>query len=284
MKYVLFPFLVFSVLMATGCSRPESPQEVSEAFWQAVLEEDAEAAADYSTLVDEAAFDGFEQQWQNVSIEWGRVVIDDNLARVTTTLSGLEGQNEATESLTYLVRKGDDWLVDYYRTGDALKQGPVWGSLVGQLEKLGEDLKSRWANQSDEMAVELERLGRELQQQAQSMNEDMSALAEEYGDQLSQHLEELSESLREALKSTPSATPQDRRTLNETVIRLEDQREQLSEASLKTLAESTATAAEAQLQLGELSEEFAAYKAEWRQRVVDMQAEMAEFLENLKTR
>ena len=86
MKYVLFPFLVFSVLMATGCSRPESPQEVSEAFWQAVLEEDAEAAADYSTLVDEAAFDGFEQQWQNVSIEWGRVVIDDNLARVTTTL------------------------------------------------------------------------------------------------------------------------------------------------------------------------------------------------------
>ncbi|MCC4270190.1 hypothetical protein LL254_05670 [Marinobacter nauticus] len=284
MKYVLFPFLVFSVLMATGCSRPESPQEVSEAFWQAVLEEDAEAAADYSTLVDEAAFDGFEQQWQNVSIEWGRVVIDDNLARVTTTLSGLEGQNEATESLTYLVRKGDDWLVDYYRTGDALKQGPVWGSLVGQLEKLGEDLKSRWANQSDEMAVELERLGRELQQQAQSMNEDMSALAEEYGDQLSQHLQELSESLREALKSTPSATPQDRRTLNETVIRLEDQREQLSEVNLKTLAESTATAAEAQLQLGELSEEFAAYKAEWRQRVVDMQAEMAEFLENLKTR
>lgn len=284
MKYVLFPFLVFFVLMATGCSRPESPQEVSEAFWQAVLEEDAEAAADYSTLVDEAAFDGFEQQWQNVSIEWGRVVIDDNLARVTTTLSGLEGQNEATESLTYLVRKGDDWLVDYYRTGDALKQGPVWGSLVGQLEKLGEDLKSRWANQSDEMAVELERLGRELQQQAQSMNEDMSALAEEYGDQLSQHLEELSESLREALKSTPSATPQDRRTLNETVIRLEDQREQLSEVNLKTLAESTATAAEAQLQLGELSEEFAAYKAEWRQRVVDMQAEMAEFLENLKTR
>ena len=284
MKYVLFPFLVFSVLMATGCSRPESPQEVSEAFWQAVLEEDAEAAADYSTLVDEAAFDGFEQQWQNVSIEWGRVVIDDNLARVTTTLSGLEGQNEATESLTYLVRKGDDWLVDYYRTGDALKQGPVWGSLVGQLEKLGEDLKSRWANQSDEMAVELERLGRELQQQAQRMNEDMAALAEEYGDQLSQHLEELSESLREALKSTPSATPQDRRTLNETVIRLEDQREQLSEVNLKTLAESTATAAEAQLQLGELSEEFAAYKAEWRQRVVDMQAEMAEFLENLKTR
>jgi flagellar hook-basal body complex protein FliE len=284
MKYVLFPFLVFSVLMATGCSRPESPQEVSEAFWQAVLEEDAEAAADYSTLVDEAGFDGFEQQWQNVSIEWGRVVIDDNLARVTTTLSGLEGRNEATESLTYLVRKGDDWLVDYYRTGDALKQGPVWGSLVGQLERLGEDLKSRWANQSDEMAVELERLGRELQQQAQSMNEDMSALAEEYGDQLSQHLEELSESLREALKSTPSATPQDRRTLNETVIRLEDQREQLSEANLKTLAESTATAAEAQLQLSELSEEFAAYKAEWRQRVVDMQAEMAEFLENLKTR
>src|SRR5690554_4635113 len=118
-----FPLLALSVLFA-GCTGPESPQEVSEAFWQAVLKADANDASEYSTLVDEAAFDSFERNWDNVQVEWGRVVIDDHLATVATTLSGVQGREEALETVTYLVQKNGDWLVDYYRTGDALKTDP----------------------------------------------------------------------------------------------------------------------------------------------------------------
>lgn len=283
MKAFRMALLAASAILFAGCTGPESPQEVSEAFWQAVIEGDAGDASDYSTLVDEAAFDAFEQEWQNVQVTWGRVVIDEQVARVTTTLSGLPGRDEAVETATYLVRKGDEWLVDYYRTGDALKDGPVWGSLVGQLEKLGEDLKTRWAQQSDELARELEAMGQELEQQAVQMNSELSGLAEEYGAQLEHHLEELSQSLREALKANPDAPSEDRRTLNEAVNKLEEQQQKLEEADLKALAESTATAAQTQLQLGELGDEFAAYKAEWQQRVAEMEQEIAEFLERLRS-
>ena len=282
LKTFLMTLLAASVALLAGCSGPESPQEVSEAFWQAVVEGDAGDASDYSTLVDEAAFDSFGQNWQNVQVAWGRVVIDEQVARVTTTLSGLEGRDEAVETVTYLVRQGDDWLVDYYRTGDALEDGPVWGSLVGQLEKLGEDLKARWAQQSDELAQELQLMGQELQQQAAQMSSEFSGLAEEYGEQLGQQMEAWSQSLREALKANPSASSKDRRTLNEAVIQLEAQQQKLEGADLQALAESTVVAAKTQLQLGELGEEFAVYKAEWQQRLAEIESEIERFMQQLK--
>ncbi len=282
LKTFLMTLLAASVALLAGCSGPESPQEVSEAFWQAVVEGDAGDASDYSTLVDEAAFDSFGENWKNVQVAWGRVVIDEQVARVTTTLSGLEGRDEAVETVTYLVRQGDEWLVDYYRTGDALEDRPVWGSLVGQLEKLGEDLKARWAQQSDELAQELQLMGQELQQQAAQMSSEFSGLAEEYGEQLGQQMEAWSQSLREALKANPSASSKDRRTLNEAVTQLEAQQQKLEEADLQALAESTVVAAKTQLQLGELGEEFAAYKAEWQQRLAEIESEIERFMQQLK--
>ncbi|WP_241264671.1 hypothetical protein [Marinobacter daepoensis] len=281
MKSFGLPFLLTFALMLSGCGGPTSPQEVSAAFWQAVIDDDAGEASEFSTLIDEAAFDGFARQWQGVEIDWGRVVIDDSVARVTTRLTGLEGQSEAVETVTYLVRKGDDWLVDYYRTGDALKGGQVWGNLVGQLEKLGEDLKSRWVSQSDDIARELEVLSQELERRAGDVNQEMSVLADEYSERLGEHLEALSDSLRDALKDTPSASPQDQRTLNEAVIRIDDQRARLSEASFQVLAESTEVAAETQLELGTLSDAFAADKAEWLQRVSAMEGDIKTFLGRL---
>lgn len=283
MKFFLPIMMLASALLFAGCTGPESPQEVSEAFWQAVLEGDARDASEYSTLIDDAAFDSFEQEWQGVQVEWGRVVIDDHVATVATRLNGLPGREADLETVTYLVLKDGDWLVDYYRTGDALKAGPMWGEIVGQLEKLGQDLKARWAQQSDQIARELELMGLELQQQAAQVNEQFSELAKEYGKQLERHLEELSQSLREALKANPSASSEDRRTLNEAVNRLDEQRQKLEEPDLQALAQSTQVAAETQLKLGELGGEFAAYKAEWQQRVAEMETEISELLGRLKS-
>lgn len=275
-----FPLLALSVLFA-GCTGPESPQEVSEAFWQAVLKADANDASEYSTLVDEAAFDSFERNWDNVQVEWGRVVIDDHLATVATTLSGVKGREEALETVTYLVQKNGDWLVDYYRTGDALKTDPLWGGIVGQLERLGQDIKARWAQQSSQVASELEALGQELQLQATQANEQFTVLVEEYGELLEHHIGELSSSLKEALKAHPDASAADKRAINEAVNRLDEQSQALETPDFQALAESARVTAETQLELADLDEEFVAYKAEWQQRVVEIEAEIAEFLRRL---
>ncbi len=280
-KQFLLPAL-FATSLLSACSGPDTPQEVSEAFWQSMVEGDAADANSYSTLISDAAFDSFERDWQGVDIQWGRVVIDGNEATVETLLAGLEDARPPLETTTYLVKKNDQWLVDYYRTGDALEQQPLFGNVLGKLEQLGQELQARWSRQSNEMALEIERMTQELEQQAQLANERFSILMEEYGQRLEQQLDELSRSIEEALKENPSAAPEDRRTLNQAVIRLDEQKQQLDEPDLQSVAEGTQVAAQTQLDLNRLGNEFAGYKAEWQQRVAEMESGFKAFLDQLQ--
>lgn len=278
-KYLLAALVSSSLL--TACGGPQSPQEVSRAFWQAVVEQDAGEANEYSTLIEDAGFDGYQRDWQGVEVEWGRVVINGNQATVDTTFQGLSGRERPLETTTYLVQKDEQWLVDYYRTGEALNDGPLWGDVVNQLEALGKDLQSQLTRHSNDLAREFEALREELSQQASEAGESLSGMVDDYGQMLRQHIEQLSDSLREALKNNPDASVEDRQLLNEAVIRLEEQSEELEQPDVQSVTESTRVALATQLQLGELGEEFSGYKAQWQQRLADMEKELAEFVDQL---
>jgi methyl-accepting chemotaxis protein len=278
-KYLLAALISSSLL--TACGGPQSPQEVSRAFWLAVVEQDAGEANEYSTLIEDAGFDGYQRDWQGVEVEWGRVVIDGNQATVDTTFQGLSGRERPLETTTYLVQKDEQWLVDYYRTGEALNDGPLWGDVVSQLEALGKDLQSQLTRHSNDLAREFEALREELSQQASEAGESFSGMVDDYGQMLRQHIEQLSDSLREALKNNPEASVEDRQLLNEAVIRLEEQSDELEQPDVQSVTESTRVALATQLQLGDLGEEFSGYKAQWQQRLADMERELAEFVDQL---
>ncbi|WP_240616533.1 hypothetical protein [Marinobacter fuscus] len=269
-------------VLLSACGGPETPQEVSEAFWQAVIEGDAGDVSDYSTLVDGAAFDHFGRDWKDAVVIPGRVVIEDSSARIDIRLQGVDNTAGDIAAATYLVQKDGEWLVDYYRTGDALEQKPIWSGLASQLEQLGQDLQARWARQSDELALELDRMGKELQKQAEATTERWAELAEEYGQELSRELERLSKSLTEALRQNPSASPEDRRKLNESVNRLEASQQGLEDPQLAELLNSTRVAVETQLNFEQLDTRFDRYKADWREQVAEIRQGLARFVEDLK--
>ncbi|BES70110.1 hypothetical protein RE428_11280 [Marinobacter nanhaiticus D15-8W] len=280
-QYLLFPLIAVTFLLS-ACSGPNTPQEVSEAFWQSMLEGDAGSANTYSTLVDDAASDSYEQDWRGVGVDWGRVVIDGHQASVETTLRGLKGQSEPREVTTYLVKKDDQWLVDYYRTGDALDRGPLFGDVLNKLGRLGEELQARRSQQSSEMVREIERLNDDLEQKAEQANEHFSSLLQEYAEALEHHLDAFSRSINEALQNHPAAPPEDRRRLNQAVLRLDVQRDNLDTPDLRSVARSSQTAVQTQLELAQLSDEFAGYKAEWKQRVAKMEEGLADLLQRAR--
>ena len=281
-KLRLLSALAGASLILSACGGPQSPEEVSKAFWQAVIEQDAGEANDYSTLVEDAGFDGYQRDWQDVKVEWGRVVIDGQEATVDTVFSGLPERAEPLETTTYLVKKDGQWLVDYFRTGEALNSGPLWGDVMNQLEALGKDLQTELARHSDDLAREFDALTESLSRQATEAGESFSGLVDDYGQMLRQHIEQLSDSLREALKNNPEASVEDRQLLNEAVIRLEEQSEALQDPDVESVTESTRVALATELQLGELGDEFAAYKAEWQQRLAEMEKELAEYADQLQ--
>ena len=183
-KLRLLSALAGASLILSACGGPQSPEEVSKAFWQAVIEQDAGEANDYSTLVEDAGFDGYQRDWQDVKVEWGRVVIDGQEATVDTVFSGLPERAEPLETTTYLVKKDGQWLVDYFRTGEALNSGPLWGDVMNQLEALGKDLQTELARHSDDLAREFDALTESLSRQATEAGESFSGLVDDYGQML----------------------------------------------------------------------------------------------------
>jgi hypothetical protein len=153
---------------------------------------------------------------------------------------------------------------------------------MNQLEALGKDLQTELARHSDDLAREFDALTESLSRQATEAGESFSGLVDDYGQMLRQHIEQLSDSLREALKNNPEASVEDRQLLNEAVIRLEEQSEALQDPDVESVTESTRVALATELQLGELGDEFAAYKAEWQQRLAEMEKELAEYADQLQ--
>lgn len=269
-------------LLLSACAAPNTPQDVTQAFWQSMLEGDADDAAELSTLVNEAAFDGYQRDWADVNVSWGRVVIDGDQASIATTLTGLpDGDQQPLETTTYLVRLDEQWLVDYHRTGDALSRGQLFDQMLHSLDQLSERFRARFGEQSSQAAIELERMAEALEKQMSLANDRLSILLEEYGRRLEESLEALSKSIEEALKEHPSATPDDKRTLNQAALRLNHQRRALAEPTLQDVAQGSHTLAETQLRLNRLGNEFADYQTRWRAQIEATQQDLAQLMSDI---
>lgn len=280
-----FQYLLCATLIAllSACTSPKAPTEVSEAFWQAVTTGDAKSAARLSTLVSEAAFDGFSQSWTGATVTQGRTLIDGATSQVTTHISNLPGANKSyREITTHLIKEEDEWLVDYYATQDSFNDQPIVNQLIDSFSGLSERLKSELSQHSDEAAKELDRIGEELSRKARELNQQLEPAIEDYTELLQEQLERLIDSLHQALEDHQAkASPTDKRILNETINKLEQQRENLKQTSLIAIAEATHLLAEAQLQLAELSQNFDKQKNEWRKSFEELQQELHRFLEEI---
>jgi gas vesicle protein len=248
------PALLLLALLLTGCSDPETPQEVTQAFWAAVLEGDAKKAAELSTLVDQNGFDAYALEWDGAKVSWGRVTVDGQAASIDTVFSDLpQMKGEELETTTHLVRINDQWQVDYHRTGDDIATDVRVGGLMGSVRDLGDKLRSRLADESERASQELDRLAAELSAYSEKTRKEISALIEQYGDNLRQRMDQLSRSLDEALEQNPSATEEERDTLEQAQEDLQRQQQALDEDEPDSIAAVSKELSRIQQQLSELS-------------------------------
>lgn len=275
--------MLMLTLMLAGCSKPETPQEVAEAFWQAVAENNAKAVAEYSTLIDSAAFERFaDELQQGTSPYWGRVVIDDNEASIVTRLPGEGDAADEREVLTYLVRQDGQWRVDYQRTSDAVTTRSRLKNLIGQIGDWKDRITAQFNDSSIELADRMEQLEKDLETYSAQARNQASQAMEKYGEVLRDYMEQLADSIEQALKERKQAPPGDRETLQRTMADLNDRSEELEEPTLDALARGSRTLAEAQANLSEVSSEaFADYQRQWRKMMDDIQERTERFLGEL---
>lgn len=273
-----------TLTILAGCSNPETPQEVAAAFWQAMAENDAGDVMEYSTLADAAAFDGYKRSWTDAVPSFGRVIIEDREATIVTRLPAEAGtEGERLELITYLVRFQEQWLVDYDRTGEAILNPSPFSSIMGELNRLGEELSARFSASSGEFEQQMEQLARDLEVYSEAMGRQAEGAMNDFGKKLQEAMRELERSLEEALEDDKPTPPEDRVILEQAATDLDRQADELDDPSMESLANASRTVAETGERFTRLSEEtLNRYRDEWQTKLAEMRAHADEFVKQLR--
>jgi len=283
MNLLRLVLMACAALLLSACMGPKTPQDVAEAFWQAVIDDDTRRVVRYSTLTDAQAYDGFARDWTGYRPAWGRVVIEGDRASIASEFSKAGGTaQDCREFVTYLVRQDDRWRVDYARTADSVR-GDVISNLLGKLSELGSEISKQWEASTRELDAEVARMTEEFEALADLLGARASESIDKYADVLRQHLEELQESIDRALREKDDElSDRDRRLLQEVAADLDQTGEGLADPSVESIADGGRAAGEAQARLDTTDDDVTGeYKRRWHEWGERFEAEMRRLLNEL---
>ena len=194
--------------LLSSCQSPETPQQVTQNFWQAVIEDKPDEVVKYSTLVDAKDYDRFSMSWVGFRPSLGKITIENNNASVISQFTPATGADLKERKLTtYLVMQNEEWKVDYQKTRDAIKTDKA-GGLFENLNQIGKDLQKLLENSADEFNVEMEQLGEKLKELSDQVESGAAEGAEKFADELEKSIKELEESIDRALKDDRKQVPE----------------------------------------------------------------------------
>ena len=195
-------------LLLSSCQSLETPQQVAQHFWQAVIEDRPDKVIEYSTLVDIKDYDRFSMDWDGFQASQGKITIENNEASVEYTFT----RPAATESkerklTTYLLLQNEIWKVEYQKTREAMKPKKASG-LLGRLNQLGKQLSEQLEDSTDDLNTELDKLGKKLQELSDQVGSEAAEGIEKFTEELEKSLEELEQSIDRALKEDRRQQPE----------------------------------------------------------------------------
>jgi molecular chaperone DnaK (HSP70) len=272
-----------AITLLTACMAPKTPQEVTQAFWQAVLHNDAEGAVEYSTLTSPKQYDAFSRDWDGFKPTWGKIVIDGDKASVASQFVRKTDDGKQERGFTTrLVRRNEVWLVDYERTAEEVRGGAL-GNLFGALSQLGNDLSRQMQSSARDFNADMERMGKELEERSQALGEEASRSMEQYAEALRNYIEALKESIDRALKDpNGELSDEDKEVLKEVSAELDRDSENLAEPSAESVAKSSQHLGQARGKLDNIDgDAFADYRQQWKQLSESFEEEMQKLLDAL---
>jgi len=194
--------------LLSSCQSPETPQQVAQHFWQAVIENNPDKVVEYSTLTNANDYDSFSMNWSGYQPSLGKITIENNNASVVTQFAPPTGAELKERKLTtYLVMQNEEWKVDYQKTRDDMKPDKA-GSLFGKLNQIGKKLQKQLENSADELTSEMEQLGDKLKELSDQVESEAAAGAQKFADELEKSIKELGESIDRSLKDDQEKAPE----------------------------------------------------------------------------
>lgn len=177
--------------MLIGCQAAKTPEEVTAAFWEALIDDKLEVAKAYVTLASRDLVDR-EPHLKNASVKTGQVTIDGPATSVETMIT-LAINDEAGKTLSFntvLAKEHDKWLVDYRQTLTNISSLP-FSIIIESLQEIGDILHKQLEQQRPLIEKSIDIFGRELEKQLplikkqiESLDQDLEKELNKFGRQL----------------------------------------------------------------------------------------------------
>jgi hypothetical protein len=285
-KFVLHLIVLACLgLPLSACFGPKTPQDVSQTFWEAVLNNNAKNAVEYSTLTDPKYHDSFLKDWDGFQPSFGKITIEEKVASVASEFTSPANSGQDNRRFTtYLVLRNEEWKVDYDRTKKSIHGGAL-GDLFNKLNQLGDDISMQFESSADSFKLEMDRMGKELGKMSNSLGQQASKSIEKYAEELRKSIKELEESINRALKEeNNNLSDEDKRVLQGIAADLAQDSENLSEPSVKTVTEGSRNIGETQQQLDTIdNDSLDDYKKEWHELSKQFEEAMRKMTDELSS-
>jgi hypothetical protein len=279
--------LVITLILAlflTACGKPHTPQEVAREFWNSVIEGNVSGVIKYSTLASEEGYDAFSYDWLGMIPSWGKVIIEEQEARVHTHISRPDAAtSEMLNFVTYLVKQDDAWRVDYEKTEKVVRASSVVSEFVNQINSIGNEITQQFEEASRRVTAELESLNDQLVELTESIGNQASQTITEYSEIIRLHLDALAASIENALKEQKeNIDPDDRETMENTVKELNQSSRKLAQPDMSSIAESGEVIVITRENLNKInSDNFQDYQAQWQELTERIKQDLEDLLNEL---
>ncbi len=285
-KSAFFSLLLTSLLLLSACGKPQTPMEVSQAFWQGVINGKVADVVSYSTLGSEAGYEAFSRDWTGMLPSWGKVIIEEHEARVHTHISRPDAaQSEMLYFVTYLVKQDDQWKVDFDKTEKAVLASSAVSDFVNRITSIGNEISQQFEEASKIVTAELENLNNQLMQLTENLGEKASIAVQEYSELMRLHLDALASSIEQAIQEKGSSIkPDDKKIMEETVAELGKSSKKLTQPDMNSIAETGEVIIITRKNLETLDEgTFKDYQAQWQQWIEEVSADLVKLLNEMST-
>lgn len=190
LKTCIYPLLFF-VLVTSACSEPKSPLDVSAAFWKSIQ------ARDLNLLYESVAPDSVKQYKLDDMPSVGKVylgeaVVEEDNARVETSIEITDAGNMEIPAKTFLVRKNGKWKVDYDETVGSVSMNSRIARLFSNMEDAGDE----FMEQFNDIVNEYQKTIPEVQRGLKKLEERIKLQIPEIKDRIEEFAREIDRSLK----------------------------------------------------------------------------------------
>jgi len=205
-RFALPYLFLTSFLFLTACGVPDTPQIVSEKFWQSISTQNFHRAEKFS--LNSFLDPGLKNLDVN-DFKIDNIRIKNNNAKINTSIWLNEsGQTKEIQLITHMVQLDEQWLVDTVKTADSRMPGALH-ELFKSLEEVKDSFMESIRKSADDM-----------EEQIPEIEDDLQNLGKEL-------INNLDEVLDEILPKIESAVEKNLDEMNNALDELEDEFEEL---------------------------------------------------------